>query len=52
MKALMKESKIRVSTPERIQRNEIRKHIILLEEEASLPQLNKDKIYVQILKMD
>lgn len=52
MKALMKESKIRVSTPERIQRNEIRKHIIHLEEGASLLQLNKDKIYVQILKMD
>lgn len=52
MKTLMKESKIRVPTPERIQRNEIRKHIILLDEKASLSQLNKDNIYVQILKMD
>ena len=52
MKALMKESKIRISNPEREQRNEIRKHIILLDEGASLPQLNLDKIYIQILKMD
>lgn len=49
---LVRMTKIRVENEERLSRNIIREHLIILDDQMRIEQLQFDKIYIKVLKLE